>query len=776
MNSLGLTLLILLCIFPFSSSKSTVQKLNLNHQVIVFGNELAYSISLDNNLIDDTIRTNAFRLGDGRAFLLKHAVIFDFAGFSINAVPFFAMPNSTHCKLYLRNGVLKFLAESGDLVDTLSMDAILDSFSVDVPRAKQMTQRTILKDYYKGVFSLNLVDLTFEQSCLITNRLHPILFKEALIIKLQFFSYTNTTIRRYFVEFVDYDATFLDLNVRIARFHLMDCYRISLNHEILEPNMISKAEQILITGTLQSVDEFMFMSFKCIKSIVLALKNTEEFWHSSADHKWLLSVNGRVEGDINTLLKQSNSMYLSFFLSKSARIVMKNEAASAYDYRNEDICLFRNFPHKHLVFGIITHLVDDNDIYYGTIDTCTMYFVQQFTTINSLVSNYFHANLTYKANLKSECNLGALMDNCHSLGQFQQHVYEHPFNPDDLTHTLKWIELLGPIITFPIVCFIGLITNTLILLTILLKRNEKYFGKCHTEEIRMFNYIVANASFNIIECSLSILTLASECLGTNSVYCSSIMKSDFVIYFKIFVVAYFGEVMKTCSLLTTLGFSIERYIITSKTEIFILRKLSEQKLKLILGIIFVLSLATSYCKIDEYQKGMFYHFNQDEFPGLNIKKYNTNEMNYPFFIYIYLFHYILNDFILLMLNLLIDLMLVRKIKRDINKKRRILFALFRSRAELDSTARKRQELDKAEANTNKLIIYSVLVYIICRVPELVIYIYFLMPLCDIYCMTTYAPLLVNISQYLYVVSYSTNIFFYFKFNKKFQQAFYNILF
>ena len=176
--------------------------------------------------------------------------------------------------------------------------------------------------------------------------------------------------------------------------------------------------------------------------------------------------------------------------------------------------------------------------------------------------------------------------------------------------------LLGSIYTFPIVLTIVYVTNIIIIVVIRSKKNEKILFQ--TDECkRMFDYIVINSLINAIECLISSLTLMTECLGLGSLYCSIIMPDIITLNIKLYVVNYFGEVLKSCSVILMLLFSLERFRLSIGETFTMLDKLSKIKLKWICGCIFLVSILSSYCKIDEFDiKNKF--FTQTEQPLMKI--------------------------------------------------------------------------------------------------------------------------------------------------------------
>ncbi len=112
------------------------------------------------------------------------------------------------------------------------------------------------------------------------------------------------------------------------------------------------------------------------------------------------------------------------------------------------------------------------------------------------------------------------------------------------------------------------------------------------------------------------------------------------------------------SIITTLLFSIERYRITTGSK----NRLILSKSNIIILISLVLSMLNCTNKIFEYRIDLFF-FAEVEFPVLNIRDLAVNLKANWWFILIYSIHYLLNDFIFLLINFLVDLFLVKHIRQ-----------------------------------------------------------------------------------------------------------------
>jgi hypothetical protein len=136
----------------------------------------------------------------------------------------------------------------------------------------------------------------------------------------------------------------------------------------------------------------------------------------------------------------------------------------------------------------------------------------------------------------------------------------YPSYPD--YYQLRLAEMLSmeliPFVFIPCACLFGLYFNWIIIRTI--KKNEKTELK---EDF--YKYMSANAKFNCIYCLIFVFYPMTSCTWRLSYhFCSSIFTSQFVQWFKIVMIAYFGEVIKMSANFTYLMMTLNRYILVGK--------------------------------------------------------------------------------------------------------------------------------------------------------------------------------------------------------------------
>ena len=147
---------------------------------------------------------------------------------------------------------------------------------------------------------------------------------------------------------------------------------------------------------------------------------------------------------------------------------------------------------------------------------------------------------------------------------------------------------------------------------------------------------------------------------------------------------------------------------------------------------------------------------------------------------LYSIHYIINDLVLLVFNLVIDIILVVRVRKNLKKKEHFSAESTESKNDL------KKKRKSVKNDTNKIIIYQVILFLICRFPELIFYMHFLFfSFYDFdsslseshfyyaYICTglSYCYYLANVLQFLYNLSYSVSVYFLYKFNKSFNQGF-----
>lgn len=273
----------------------------------------------------------------------------------------------------------------------------------------------------------------------------------------------------------------------------------------------------------------------------------------------------------------------------------------------------------------------------------------------------------------------------------------------------------------------------------------------------------------MIECFLALFSLMSQCIDFGSIYCSSVFETKFVIYFKIYVIGYVGETMKTCSIISSIAFSLERLLLTSRSKNALLKRFESMKFRKFCWITIGFGFVISINKIFEYDAEADRLFIREGPVLFN----NVNHLSY-WFIAIFVIHYVLIDLVCLVINFVIDIFLATAIRDHIKQKRSNSIHLKNDQSDTDS------KLDSVEAKTNRMLFYLFFFYFICRLPELIFYMHLLFLSSDknlvsqswkYYCINKLCTIESYLIEFIYLISYSFTILIYFKFNSKFSKGF-----
>jgi len=122
----------------------------------------------------------------------------------------------------------------------------------------------------------------------------------------------------------------------------MSMYYVYLNENMLSKALFKQMKILRLHGVLNGVtDERLFTSFPHLRRLILFLNNIADFLHSCT--KWMTHLNENFNSE-----NKSEIFFLNLIYSKEMV-----SFDSIYEYPNEDLCLFKDFPHERLVVPMI---------------------------------------------------------------------------------------------------------------------------------------------------------------------------------------------------------------------------------------------------------------------------------------------------------------------------------------------------------------------------------------------------------------------------------------
>lgn len=241
----------------------------------------------------------------------------------------------------------------------------------------------------------------------------PIVFKNSYIEKLYLFNLTINNVL-HFVDTTNLDQHLLNsLNSTIKNLHIQFSQLNRLNDQLLNKYVFKDLTSLSIEfSNLTCIEKNLFKdSFPNLSKLTLWLSNMGNFLNgSSDDNEWMKYLNFDV--NINLTKNTSENDYQLINSNKKQFILEFYDETDSYQYTDNDICLFKHFPHHKLVFPLIR----TNNLVLNC--TCTLVWLFQhhrYSRINLSHRSIMNCNLDneYKFKLMMQkCKLNEKMRNC----------------------------------------------------------------------------------------------------------------------------------------------------------------------------------------------------------------------------------------------------------------------------------------------------------------------------------------------------------------------------
>ena len=420
------------------------------------------------------------------------------------------------------------------------------------------------------------------------NPICPYVFMNTKLENLFLTEISNSLSFKNRVEFVQINKTRgVFFNIKCLFYLNLNFYSEKLTTNNLDTFVFKKIKQPLIQGNLESIDENLFENFNQIIYISIKSDSLINFFHRGT--KWINSLNK----NLNVNLEDKKNLENHIKKLVSVKFAVQNWLLfnEYYKFPDEDICLFKDFPHSQLVMPLIVFYPIRVSKYEKC--SCTLYWLIQnykyytFSGFKFLRKEVFMAsesedyffNLTVNRCIRRpmlnnngtihSCNFSRLFENCNHTT-----FKTSSFNGIQNFIILKWFRNVTEVYIRTILCSFGLITNIFTLKVIRIKKNSKNFNN------PMYKHIGFNALFNILFCLIYLFSLMNICIYPNNSFCSSIWRTEFSQYFHIYVILFFGNSLRLCCNISNVFFSISRFALSGTSNENKLRKFMEkQKIK-----------------------------------------------------------------------------------------------------------------------------------------------------------------------------------------------------
>jgi hypothetical protein len=526
---------------------------------------------------------------------------------------------------------------------------------------------------------------------------------------------------------------------------------------LLHPLVFSKMTFLSLTNSA-SIQTDLFKNFQHLKELYLILDSVGNFFHL-VGIAWMSSLVSNVS------------------VSFSSKLIYGNPSVSVnYSYPDRDLCLFASFSQNRSTY------IKPNGIY--SLSYCT-------NTLKWLGRNYYNkpSSVYSVCSSDNQCLNDTEIDKKLKLCELINltHASGYPTYPDyyQAKLTIMFITNLIPFVCIPCACFCGLFLNWKIIQTV--KNNKK-------KELKedFYKYMSANAKFNCLYCLIFVFYPMTSCSWRPSyLFCSSVFTTQFAQYYKIAMIAYFGEVLKMSANISYLMMTLNRYLLIGKGHAAWLVSIAKMEFKWVIRSSILVSALMNLGHIWEYDpiedwvfSPLMYGVNS----GYETQKYESYT-DYPIpnfgqaFFYYTIVYFLINSIVFFAVNTTIEVRIIYRLREEIEEKRKRM-AQMSARASFSSITngstdhidvKKSEEDEKKERRVIKMVFFNGFFNFLLRFSDVLVlfeneniwksfaaYLASKLP--------GFMNLFVDIGYFTYILTFSTNFLIFYKFNSKFREA------
>jgi hypothetical protein len=250
-----------------------------------------------------------------------------------------------------------------------------------------------------------------------TSKVCPYIFRNTNLKELGLYEITRSLILMNTFEFIDTNKTnsvVFNMNTQRLEKLILSVAFERISFKMMPKNVFENVKIINLHGIITGIDESLFESFKKLRLLLVNSENFRTFFYQ-AGTKWINAINSDIKLKNNDNIKQYEDRIVTLVLHDETKPLKK-----VYAYTDEDICLFKNFPHLQLVYPVI--MIEDQfecscsltwlTQFYRTYKGVKIVFYKSFIFGNrSTVEEY----CTKKHNLSlifRTCNFTSLFEKC----------------------------------------------------------------------------------------------------------------------------------------------------------------------------------------------------------------------------------------------------------------------------------------------------------------------------------------------------------------------------
>lgn len=617
----------------------------------------------------------------------------------------------------------------------------------------------------------------------------PLALNNSFIPSLLLVGLINTF---YKVNTLKFIATNVSFNIYIESLKLQDAEKVIIDKEFLNRDVFKNLRDIQFNGELKEIQANLFspQNFPLLRYIDIHFRFFRLLVHRQGID-WIQAINNDAYIDLNNISKLSKSekkKVFNIFLKHNSEIetidLFQHSDVNIY-FPDEDFCLYSKFPFHQLVF---ISIIQYGNFFVLNNCSCTLAWLIQFEfeiPYSSLVNEHiiYHLKSIINATLK-RCNFTKLISTCNKKTTFDLSNSESSIY--DIKDKMVIWQFVSTILS-PIFSFLGILSNILVVIVTTSKKNEKALKE------KQYMYIRLKSIINSLILLIQTLGLMNECQSNNGFYCSSIRKLIGIQYFKIIFTEFLCNYLRFISNLFHIAFAVNRLSLIGKEHSKFTNFLSTIKVKYFTILIFIIGLFVTFIKGLKFRAN--FYFEEWEYPFLYADHPEVGVIFFKCFIAIFSsLCDLINGLGFFIVCVIIDVQLVIALKRTTAEKLAKLGNMQQSKENSKAKATEKS-LKNAVQRTILMVVLNSLVNSLLKISSSLVSIYeaawfFLQyehiiqeQLAISHSNPLYSGIVkchyLNICQairefftFLFILSVSFDIFFYYNFDKKFKLAFF----
>lgn len=572
------------------------------------------------------------------------------------------------------------------------------------------SDRAILKcqESTPSSFVFSLFDkLIIDYDVDFVNKICPYLFRNATLTRLLIFgSIRNSRLKASSFQ-IDPTPVNTSLNSHIKEFFILNGYNLALDNATLDSRVFAHVSQLIFGNLISYIQKDLFKTLRSLKLVCFAVSNLASFFHTHG-MEWSFGLNQDL-GSLNPLNFTNTETSRSMLVLFSAEALYTDDAISIhmsdYSYPDLDWCIFEPFPYNQLVYPLIHSSVLECNCNLATL-------VKDFSMYNELIQTELSKHKFYHSVLNNSLRIIALCSNfsfshCSNLSKCSW--------SGNKSVSINYQYLDGREINFsfavvltPIVCFIGMVLNIMVLRDI------------HEEQKteRSFQLMSIIATLNSFYCFINLFNLLTVCINMSNLFCSSIYTSQFAQYFKLIAIVYIGESLKSWSNFLYLMLTVDRFVMIGQDHPWIYKEINEVSIKKVLAVTCIFSMAFNVIYLFQYGVNDgnwtdYIYSTYSTYPQLFINNKST-----VFFLHS-MFNYIAFALLISILEVAVLIKTHHEIQNNSSKKIQTVISYNKEANEI-VIEKKDKKVSKIEHHAFFLIGFNCIIYFVLRFPEMLL--------------------------------------------------------